>query len=92
MKGHDGGMTILVINTNKTAVAVAIPSDAEQFTLTSTVLQGKTVQLNGQELKLDYNDQLPVFNSRSIKSGNTTLPGTSISFFTIANAGIKSSK
>ena len=85
-------MTILMINTNKTSVAVAIPSDAEQYSLTSTELQGKSVLLNGQELKLDENDQLPAFKSRSIKSGNVTLPATSISFFTIAETGIKSSK
>ncbi len=92
MKGHVDGMTILMINTNKTSVAAAIPSDAEQYSLTSTELQGKSVLLNGQELKLDENDQLPAFKSRSIKSGNVTLPATSISFFTIAEAGIKSSK
>ncbi len=59
MKGHESGMTILVINTNRTSAVVAIPSDAEQYSLTSTELQSKTVQLNGQGLKLDENDQLP---------------------------------
>ena len=81
MKGHESGMTILVINTNKTSAAVDISSDAEQYSLTSTELQSKTVQMNGQGLKLDENDQLPAFKSRSIKSGNVTLPATSISFF-----------
>ena len=89
MKGHEGGMSILVINTNKTSAAVTIPSDAEQYSLTSTELQGKTVQLNGQELKLDGNDELPALKGNPIKSGNVTLPATSISFFTMADAGIK---
>jgi len=92
MKGHDGGMTILAINTNKTSVAVTIPSDAEQFILTSTALQGKTIQLNGQELKLDDNDQLPAIKGRSIKSGNVSIPPASISYFTLADVGIKSSE
>jgi heparanase len=89
MKGHEGGMTILVINTNKTSATVFIPTDAEQYTVTSMEFQGKTVQLNGQELKLDDNDQLPSCKGLSIKSGNVSLPPTSISFFTMADAGIK---
>jgi len=92
MKGHEGGITLLVINTNKTSATVAIPSNAQQYTLTSAELQGKTVKLNGQELKLDGNDELPVLNGSSIKAGKVTLPATSISFFTIADAGMKSSK
>jgi hypothetical protein len=81
-----------VINTNKQSTSVDIPSNAEQYTLTSTELQGKTVQLNGQELKLDANDELPALKGNSIKSGNVSLPATSITFFTIADAGVKSSK
>ena len=92
MKGHDGGLTLLVINTNKQSTSVNIPSNAEQYTLTSTDLQGKTVQLNGQELKLEANDELPALKGNAIKPGNVTLPATSISFFAIADAGIKTSK
>jgi heparanase len=92
MKGHEGGITLLVINTNKQPTSVAIPSNAEQYTLTSTELQGKTVQLNGQELKLGSDDELPALKGNAIKSGNVTLPATSISFFNVADAGIKSSR
>ena len=62
-----GGMTILVINTNKTSATFVIPSDAEQYTVTATDLQSKTVQLNGQELKLNDNDQLPAIKWYSCK-------------------------
>ena len=89
MKGHKGGITILVINANKQSTSINIPSDAEQYTLTSAALQDKTVQLNGQELKLGGNDQLPALKGNAIKSGNVTLPAASISFFTIANGGVK---
>jgi len=92
MKGHEGGVTLLVINTNKKSVPVSIPSDAEQYTLTSSELRSKTVQLNSQELTLDDNDQLPALKGKPIKSGSVTLPATSISFFAIIYAGIKSSK
>jgi heparanase 1 len=92
MKGHEGGITLLVINTNKQSTSVAIPSNAEQYTLTSSKLEGKTAQLNGQELKLGNNDELPALKGKPIKSGNITLPATSISFLTIGDAGVKKSK
>ena len=65
-----------------------LSANAEQYTLTSKELQGKTVQLNGQELKLGSDDELPALKGNSVKSGNITLPAWSISFFTIADAGI----
>ena len=86
-KGQQGGRTLLVINTNKTASPINIPSNAEQYTLTSNKLQGTTVMLNGQELKLDANDRLPTIEGRKIKSGNVDLPATSITFLTFADAG-----
>ena len=92
LKGHERGITFLIINTNKQSASVNLTSNAEQYTLTSTELQGKTVQLNGRELKLDGNDELPALRGNPVKSGNVTLPATSISFFTIADAGITSSK
>ena len=89
MKGHNGGITLLVINTNKHTAAVQMTAKAEQYTLTSAKLEGTTVQLNGQELKLDENDELPVLKGKPINSGQVTVPATSISFFAIADAGIK---
>ncbi|WP_266206123.1 glycosyl hydrolase family 79 N-terminal domain-containing protein [Pontibacter kalidii] len=87
MKGLQGGMTLLAINTNKTAVPITIPSNAEQYTLTSNELQGTTVQLNGQELQLGKNGELPVFSGKAVKAGEVQLPATSITFITIADAG-----
>jgi heparanase 1 len=86
MKGHKAGRTILVINNNKQPTSINITNNAEQYTLTSTELQGNTVQLNGRELKLEANDELPALKGNPVKAGNVTLPSTSISFFTIAEA------
>jgi heparanase len=91
MKGHAGGITFLLLNTNKESTSFAVPSNAEQYTLTSAKLESETVQLNGQELKLDA-DELPVLKGKPIKSGDVSLPPTSISFFTIADANITGSK
>jgi hypothetical protein len=86
MKGHEGGITLLVINTNKTAVNINIPVEAQQYTLTSKKLQGKTVQLNGVDLELNANDDLPDITGKPIKAGTIALPPLSITFITFANA------
>lgn len=87
MKGKQGGITLLVINTNKDSVSIHIPSDAEQYTLTSKELQGKTVMLNGKELQLGANDELPQITGDAMKVGEARLPATSISFITFASTG-----
>jgi hypothetical protein len=86
MKGHEGGITLLVINTNKTAININIPVEAQQYTLTSKKLQGKTVQLNGVDLELNANDELPDITGKPIKAGTIVLPPLSITFITFANA------
>jgi len=87
MKGHAGGITLLVINANKASSFIKIPSAAEQYTLTSKELQGNSVQLNGQELKLTDDDTLPDITGRKINAGNVELPPVSITFIAFANAG-----
>lgn len=79
-KGNKDGKTLLVINTNATSTPIAVPSNAEQYTLTSNELQGTTVQLNGKELKLTTNDELPAISGKKINPGTVELPATSISF------------
>lgn len=85
LKGAESGKTILIINTNKKATSINLPSDAEQFTLTSDELEGTIVKLNGQELALTPNDELPTITGKKIKAGNVELQETSITFFTLAN-------
>jgi heparanase len=92
MKGQPGGITLLVININKTAASITIPSNAEQFTLTAEELQDTTVQLNGQQLQLGANDELPAFKGQAIKAGEVQLPSTSITFITFADAGNQNQK
>lgn len=84
-KGSETDITLLVINTTEKPATVNIPSDAEQYTLTSEKLEGAETLLNGQELKL-VNDELPELKGNAIKPGDVKLPATSISFFTISDA------
>lgn len=89
MKGHKGGITLLAINTNNTLTSLNFPSNAEQYTLTANELQGKTIMLNGQELQLNANDELPPINGKAVNAGGLELPPTSITFITFADAGNK---
>lgn len=92
MKGKPGGITLLVINTNKDSAAIHIPSEAEQYTLTSKELQGTTVMLNGKELQLGAGDELPEMKGSGIKRGDVVLPPTSISVITFDHAGNSNTK
>lgn len=87
MKGHEGGITLLVLNTNKVSTSIKIPSNAEQYTLTAKELQDTTVQLNGQELKLKADDNLPAISGKEINTGEIEMPPTSITFIIFPNAG-----
>ena len=85
LKGQTNGIAYLIINTNPTPAAVHIPADAEQYTLTSDKLQGTKVFLNGNELTLDANDNLPSISGKAIPSGKLELPATSINFISFKN-------
>ncbi|MCF0040340.1 MULTISPECIES: hypothetical protein [Dyadobacter] len=92
MKGSKAGVTLLVINTNKKEAPIHIDIDSEHYLLTSSQLEGQTIQLNGTDLKLEDNGELPVLKGKPVKSGELTVPPTSISFFAIPDAGITGPK
>jgi heparanase 1 len=87
MKGHNDGITLLVLNTNKASATINIASGGEQYTLSSNDLQSDHVQLNGQDLKLSGDDMLPAIKGEKINAGNVELPATSITFITFESAG-----
>lgn len=85
-KGRTHSRTLLVLNTNTTATSLTIPTGGEQFTLTSDTLQGETVQLNGKDLQLLADDNLPAIKGIMVKAGTLSLPARSISFVTLASS------
>ncbi len=85
LKGHKNGRSLLVINTNQSATIVDVPKNAQQYTLTSDELQGKTVKLNGSVLQLGANDAMPAIGGKNITAGNVELPPLSITFITFAD-------
>jgi hypothetical protein len=87
MKGNNNGITLLVLNANKSSTTINIPSDGEQYTLTSNNLQNDNVQLNSKDLKLSNDEMLPPIKGKKVNAGNVVLPAVSITFITFESAG-----
>lgn len=82
LKGTKEGKTLMVLNTNQQVVNIHITEKGELYTLTATTLESGSVQLNGKDLKLKEDGNLPVINGKKVNVGNIVLPATSISFIT----------
>ena len=82
LKNKTGGRALLIVNTLNTASSVNIPSNAGQFMLTANELETRKIQLNGKDLALTTNDELPVIKGKAIKAGVVQIPAHSITFLT----------
>jgi heparanase len=83
-----GGVTLLAINTNRTeTVSISIPKGADRYTLTAQKLEDSRVWLNGHELKLEANDEVPSLHGVRISPGRVDLAPVSITFLAIAGTG-----
>lgn len=82
-KDGKDGYVYLVINNAKDATTVELPKDAQAYILTGNgKLRSRTMLLNGEELKLGENDELPALNGKTV-SGSVTLEGGSCAFFVV---------
>ena len=79
------GVVYLVINNSKTeATSVELPSDATVYTLTGKDgLRSRIMQLNGRDLALGENDELPCLCGAEVKAGTVELPAASCSFIVL---------
>jgi heparanase 1 len=82
-----GGVTLLLINTNRTTLRTAnLSVTSARYTLTAQPLRSERVLLNGQELKLGANDALPELRGVETPPGTLTLAPASITFLAINDA------
>ena len=82
-----GGVTVLVINANRTAAqSLDVPMAAERYTITAGNLLSKQVQLNGNELSLGADDALPPMTGIPTQSGTLAFAPASITFLALPNA------
>src|SRR5271165_509470 len=85
--GKEGGVTLLVINTSRTApISLEVPTPAERYTLSAQKLLDRTVELNGSELKLGAGDTLPQLTGTPTHAGPLTFAPASITFLAIPRA------
>ena len=88
LRGTPGGVALLVINNNRVIPGtIAIPTGGDRYTLAAGNLDSRRVQLNGSELALTANDELPPLSGIAMLPGNVTLPPATISFFALPRAG-----
>ncbi len=87
MKNHPGGVTLLAINLSRTdAQTLNVPEKSTRYTLTATDLMSHSIKLNGKDLKLAANGDVPTTTGLATTKGTVTLPAASITFLTIADA------
>ena len=87
LPGHSGGVTILAINNSRTdESSIQLPTAAGRYTLTADHLQATHVRLNGQELELGPDDELPTLGAQQIAPGRIDLAPASVTFLAIEEA------
>lgn len=88
LRGTPGGVAMLAINNSRQeTTSITLPGEAERYTLAASQPESATVQLNGQELRLGGNDELPQLRGRPVPSGAVELAPASITFLAVAGAG-----
>jgi hypothetical protein len=87
LKGVKGGVAVLVLNADHgKAQQISLGVSSERYTLTASDLLGHAASLNGVELKLTSEGDLPKIEPIKTPAQAITLPPASISFFAIPGA------
>jgi heparanase 1 len=87
LRGHPGGVALLAINTERTASqSLELPTASDRYTLTARTLEDTRVDLNGNELRLTAEDELPRLAGVPTRPGRVTFAPASITFLAIPNA------
>jgi hypothetical protein len=87
LRGKPGGVALLAINADRnTAQTINLPAKSARYTLTSNDPMSPTVLLNGVELQLTPNGDLPSLDGAPQPAGPLSLSAASITFFAIPSA------
>jgi hypothetical protein len=87
LRNHPRGVALLVINADKQQVQeITLASEAERYTLAAGQLQDRAVQLNGKNLQLNSDGDVPEFVGQPTRSGRISFAPASITFLEIPNA------
>ena len=87
LREKPGGVALLAINTDRAAPAtLELPTTANRYALTAEHLTDASVRLNGSELRLGAQDELPPLESKPVLPGRLDLAPASITFLAIPDA------
>jgi hypothetical protein len=88
LRGHPGGVAVVAINLDREKPSVIeLPTAALRYTLTADELQSGAVKLNGRELALTNDDQIPSLHAAPVAKGELQLAPASITFLAVEKAG-----
>jgi hypothetical protein len=78
------GFALVVVNTDRTATRELImPTASERYTLSASQLLDTTVELNGAQLRLGANGELPSLAGLQTPPGQVSLAPASITFLAV---------
>ncbi len=88
LRNQPGGVSLLAINADRTASQeLDFLIGSQRYTLTAKNLMDNKVDLNGTELNLESNGDLPQLTGKPQSSGRVRFAPASITFLAIPNAG-----
>jgi heparanase len=88
LAGRPEGITLLVINADRQrSFDLNLLTASERYTLTAKQIEGTTVELNGNTLRLTSSGDLPQFSGEPVNAGRVNFAPTSITYLSVANAG-----
>lgn len=84
LPGRPGGVSILAINADSHSThQLSLTAAAQRYTLAAPELESTQVTLNGVELKLQSNDDLPALSGIPVKAGSVELPPATVTFLAV---------
>lgn len=87
LRDKAGGVTLLVINNDPAnSTTLDLRQDGLRYTLTSPELQSRSVLLDGRQLALSAQDQLPALIGQPIAAGDVVFAPASVSFIALPDA------
>lgn len=90
MNGMSGGVTVLVLNMDKTSEAsLSTTVEGQRYTLSSPDLFSKSVLLNGDELHVSQDGEVPGIRGHAEQAGTLRFAPLTMTFITMPGAGNK---
>jgi heparanase 1 len=93
LRGRPGGVALLAINADRTASQeLTVPGKSERYTLTAKDVMDNKVELNGNELDIGADGDLPQLKGKAQAGGRISFAPASITFLALPNVGNASCK